>query len=157
MLRRTPMKRSWWNRKPRKPSLRPRSPRRAAQDRRDAAGLEAFALEHDRCWCCGTRGDFANELQIHHAVGRHGDGRHARCSLIRLCRDCHKTFTDNRHRRHGFNAKASGVLVCLALKQLHDRAYYDREAVLALWGKDSGYISESDVLNEVRDMRTRNF
>jgi hypothetical protein len=138
--------------------LNPRSAKRRDQDLRDRAGLEAFALEFGRCWVCGNLDNPFNEfekLQIHHAVGRTGDERNCRSNLIRACARDHEKFTDNVWRREGLDPKASGVLVCLALKRIHDPRHYDRHWVMGFWRKDLEYLSDADVLREMEQWPKR--
>lgn len=145
MLRRTPMKRS--SKPLQRTRLKPKSRKRAKEDRRDKPTLKGFEGEFCFCMVCGK----TYQLETHHSVGRKGSERNDRRNLVRTCKEHHDLWTNNKWEPKESmpstddSRKRFGVIVALACKQLFDREYYDREWVLGFWGRDAEYISERDV------------
>ena len=123
-MRRTPLKRTQ--------RLRPRTKKRAAQDRQDSATLEAFALENSTCWICGQADSPWKRLEIHHLAGRKHPQRNARANLAKLCSACHETRFTNAS--GDYMLPLDRLAVALAYKFVHDSEHFDRELVLLIAG-----------------------
>lgn len=136
MLRRTP--------------LRKKSRKRAREDCRDRAGVEAFALQFAYCWICGDGERIHDPLEVHHIAGRKHPKRNARANLFRVHSSCHdREFTsrtkevatvDEEHSRH-----INLLIQTLAYKRAHDPEGFCMETVLQIKGLEKCDIDPTTI------------
>lgn len=121
--------------------IRPKSKKRAKQDRASRSTLRDFAAEFPFCWLTGAW----RNVETHHLAGRTHPLRHCRANLIRVSAAAHEERFTNPVGLSKLDVLATG----LALKWIHDRDFYDLPLTLRMAGYGPKAITQEEVMQLV--------
>jgi hypothetical protein len=121
--------------------MRSKSKKRAAIDRVSERVVLDFRLRYGRCMVCQVWQGRA--IQVHEIASgpARAKARGERCCLLALCLECHEAIHKSRNLARE-----------LAIKLTRDPDHYDRSRVLELMGFADTYVTQQEVIGELKNV-----